>query len=182
MVNTSNPVTTRRGYRKPGDVDENWESYNFDLVSGMADDIDEDVDNLAQQLGTTETKANDNETAIQDNDQDIAANLASIQALLASVGSIESDLDTVELNQEVLLEEAAFLRTSPTTQNMTYDSEGNISTFETPEYRFYNPVYDSEGNLQTYSEDIKLANKTYNVTLNYNGNGDLESITSNLQV
>jgi hypothetical protein len=161
MVNSSTPVSTNRGYRKPGDGNENTIKFNNPRIQGAIDDIDSDVHTQVGRIDTLETEQSSQGTRIGDLETDVTN-------IDGDIVSIESDITNLQnLKREI--------QSSPTVTPAVYDEDGNLTTYEDGQSRFQNAVY-TEGRLDSYEQVVNGV--TYLVTLNYDPEDNFLSLTS----
>lgn len=162
MVNTSTPVTQRRAYRKPGNGNENTLEFGNSRANGGFDDIDADMHTQVGRIDSLEDNTGNQGTTILTLQGDVSTN--------------STDIATNESNITDLQNQKAGLRTLPTTASITYNANGDMTSYQDSQYSANNFVYDADGDLESLEETVDGV--TYLVTLVYNGNKDLVDITS----
>lgn len=137
------------------EIDALLASFDPMVITGIQTDITDlqnDVSTLQTDLGNLQTQVNTNTTNIGTNVTNIAQNAT----------------DIAELQNT---KEDAAVRA--TVSNMTYDIEGNLTSYDDGLFRFQNPVY-VNNELQSFEQVVN--GNTTTVTLNVDVDENLESI------
>lgn len=162
MVNTSTPSTANRGYRKPGDPAENWQSFIVTRLGLGFDDVDADVEAI-------ETRVTDSEADITNLDADLTTaetDIDNLETGAATEATTRSDNDIS-------------LEFSPVVSSVTRDGSGKITGLVSGNVTVSSIVRDGDGKISTWTETATLSGgaEVRNYTLSRDGNGKPDGVS-----
>lgn len=156
MVNQSTPSTSNRGYRKPGDPTENWQSFIVTRLGLGFDDIDTDVDAI--------------ESRVTDNEADITTLDGRLDTAESDINTLESGVATEAITRS---DNDITQEFSPVISSVTRDGSGKITGLTSGNVAISSIVRDGDGKISTWTETATLSggSEVRNYTLSRDGNG-----------